>query len=55
LVSKDRDTVAAMVSGLSGAYLGIDAIPDEWIEKLENKSYIQELAENLYDLKSNSQ
>jgi poly(ADP-ribose) glycohydrolase ARH3 len=51
LLSRDRDTVGAMVGGLLGAYLGIEAIPDEWIQKLENKSYIENLTLKLLELK----
>ncbi|MFO8017260.1 MAG: ADP-ribosylglycohydrolase family protein [Promethearchaeia archaeon] len=54
LVSEDRDTVGAMVCGLLGAYLGVDAIPEEWIQKLENLEYIKELAGKLYNLKTQS-
>ncbi|MBD3214267.1 MAG: hypothetical protein GF311_16775 [Candidatus Lokiarchaeota archaeon] len=52
LLSRDRDTVGAMVGGLLGAYLGIEGIPDEWIQKLENKSYIESLALSLFELKN---
>jgi poly(ADP-ribose) glycohydrolase ARH3 len=51
LVSRDRDTVGAMLGGLLGGYLGIEQIPKEWISKLENRSYIKELALNLFNLK----
>ncbi len=51
LISRDRDTVGAMVGGLLGAYLGISKIPAEWIDKLENKSHFRQLAKNLYKLK----
>jgi len=52
LISKDRDTVGAMVGGLLGSYLGIEFIPDEWIQRLENKDYIEQLALKLFDLKN---
>ncbi|MGV9171883.1 MAG: ADP-ribosylglycohydrolase family protein [Promethearchaeia archaeon] len=55
LVSEDRDTVGAMACGLSGAYLGLNAIPDQWIQKLENREYIKELAEKLYELQGTSE
>lgn len=44
----DTDTIAAMTGAISGAYLGVDAIPDEWRSKLENRANIEELAEKLY-------
>lgn len=43
----DRDTLGAMAGAVSGAYLGIAAIPPEWRERLENREYIEELAVRL--------
>ncbi len=40
----DRDTLGAMACAISGAYLGIDAIPSAWRGKLENRPYIEDLA-----------
>jgi len=40
----DRDTLGAMACAISGAYVGIDAIPRDWIERLENRPYIEDLA-----------
>jgi poly(ADP-ribose) glycohydrolase ARH3 len=45
----DRDTIGAMACAISGAYLGIEAIPDSWIKKLENSSKIKELATKLLE------
>jgi len=38
----DRDTLGAMACAVSGAYLGIEAIPQAWREKLENRQYIED-------------
>jgi poly(ADP-ribose) glycohydrolase ARH3 len=46
----DADTIAAMTGAISGAYLGIEAVPDKWRMKLENQLYIEELATVLYDV-----
>jgi poly(ADP-ribose) glycohydrolase ARH3 len=46
----DRDTLGAMACALSGTYLGVDAIPPSWLEKLENRPYIQRLARDLAKL-----
>lgn len=46
----DTDTIAAMAGAISGAYLGIEAIPAEWRTKLENRIYIESLAEKLWQL-----
>jgi poly(ADP-ribose) glycohydrolase ARH3 len=48
----DTDTIAAMTGAISGAYLGIESIPDSWKEKLENRPYIEQLARKLWSLKS---
>jgi poly(ADP-ribose) glycohydrolase ARH3 len=43
----DRDTLGAMAGSVSGAFLGVDAIPATWRGKLENRAYIEELATRL--------
>jgi ADP-ribosylglycohydrolase len=37
-----------MAGAISGAYLGIEAIPERWREKLERKDEIERLAHELY-------
>ena len=44
----DTDTIAAMVGAISGAYLGFESIPSSWRNKLENRLYIEELAQELW-------
>ena len=46
----DRDTLGAMACAISGAYLGIDALPQTWLQKLENRNYIQGLAVRVVEL-----
>ena len=48
----DTDTIAAMAGAISGAYLGIDALPSKWQEQLENRDYILELADRLWQTAS---
>ena len=43
----DRDTLGAMACAVSGAYLGVKAIPEIWKEKLENRELIEGLARQL--------
>ena len=43
----DTDTIAAMTAAISGAYLGLESIPDKWLVKLENRIYIEALADEL--------
>jgi poly(ADP-ribose) glycohydrolase ARH3 len=44
----DRDTLGAMACAISGAYLGIEAIPHVWHQKLENRAHIEDLASELF-------
>ena len=46
----DTDTIAAMTGAISGACLGIESIPEKWRSKLQNRHYIEELANKLYNL-----
>ena len=46
----DRDTLGAMAGALSGAYLGIEAIPDIWRRKLEDREVIERLASSLWEM-----
>ena len=46
----DRDTLGAMACAISGAYLGVAAIPSAWVEKLENRRYIESLALKLAEI-----
>ena len=49
----DTDTLAAMAGALSGAHLGIDAVPRGWVERLEEgpkgATYLRGLAERLHE------
>lgn len=47
----DTDTIASMARAISGAYLSVDAIPERWKERLENRPYIEALAEKLWQLR----
>ncbi|TXT61826.1 MAG: ADP-ribosyl-(Dinitrogen reductase) glycohydrolase [Promethearchaeota archaeon] len=51
LLSRDRDTVGAMLGGVLGSFLGEEKIPHSWIDKLENKDYIVQLAGKLFNIK----
>jgi poly(ADP-ribose) glycohydrolase ARH3 len=48
----DRDTLGAMACAVSGAYLGIKAIPPDWRARLENRDVIETLALELADRSS---
>lgn len=48
----DRDTLGAMACAISGAYLGVDAIPQAWRERLENRQHVEDLATKLAEMNS---
>lgn len=48
----DTDTIGAMTGAIAGAYLGVESIPNRWRGKLENRLYLTELAEKLWQLKT---
>ena len=48
----DTDTIGAMTGAITGAYLGVESIPNRWRGKLENRLYLTELAEKLWQLKT---
>jgi poly(ADP-ribose) glycohydrolase ARH3 len=49
LYGGDCDTLGAMAGGISGACLGIEAIPAPWRARLENRALIEALAQRLLE------
>ncbi len=47
----DSDSIACIAGGISGAYLGYEAIPDSWLKKIQNSSYLEEISNGLTDKK----
>ncbi len=45
----DSDSIACIAGGISGAYLGLNAIPQKWIQKIDNSDYICSISEDLFD------
>lgn len=45
------DSIACLVGGWMGAKLGIEAIPQEWVSAIENKSKLENLAIQLFEQK----
>ena len=39
----DTDTVAAVAGGLAGAMYSIDSVPEEWVDKLKKREFIEEI------------
>lgn len=47
-LGEDTDTVAAVAGGLAGALYGLDSIPEEWLNALKKREYIEEMCEEAY-------
>lgn len=47
--SGDSDSTGAITGNILGAYLGVESIPDTYLEHLEMRELIEELAEDLYE------
>lgn len=45
----DSDSIACITGALVGARLGIESIPERWIEKIEAKDALFEVADRLYE------
>ena len=43
----DSDSVACIAGGISVTYLGIDAIPPQWVKHIEKSGYLSDLAHRL--------
>ncbi len=50
-VRGDRDTIGAMCVGMVGAFIGESGIPDVFLERIERREYIEELADRLFEVK----
>lgn len=46
-VGGDTDTIASMAGAVVGARLGADAIPEAWLDRLEGRDRLIELADQL--------
>ena len=44
----DTDTIASMSGAIVGAYLGVDGIPQQWIEGVEGVTRMTELANSMF-------
>jgi ADP-ribosylglycohydrolase len=45
----DSDSTGSIAGNLLGAMLGVEAIPAEWLEPLELRDVITQVADDLYD------
>jgi len=46
----DTDSIACIAGAISGAYLGVDAIPKKWLTRLENRDEIESIALELWKI-----
>jgi len=51
----DSDSIACIGGSISGAYLGVDAIPEDWITRIEKSQYLDDLATRLAEKKEENQ
>ena len=49
-IGGDTDTISSMAGAITGAHLGVDAIPDAWVGRLERAERLVDLADRLVDL-----
>ncbi|MDP8125146.1 ADP-ribosylglycohydrolase family protein [Pasteurella atlantica] len=47
-LGEDTDTIGAITGSLAGLYYGLDSIPKEWIDDLQNKALIDEICDQFY-------
>jgi ADP-ribosylglycohydrolase len=50
-IQGDSDSIACIAGGLSGAYLGIRALPPAWVNRLEKSAYLADVAQRLAAVK----
>lgn len=48
----DADTIASMTGALAGAFLGASAIPETWVNGVEGRDELLDLADQLLSLSS---
>ena len=48
----DSDSIACIAGSISGAYLGINAIPNDWVQQIEKSDYLDDLAIRLAEKKA---
>jgi ADP-ribosyl-[dinitrogen reductase] hydrolase len=49
-LGNDADTTGAIYGQLAGAFYGVNAIPEDWIQRLAMRDFIAEKAEALFEL-----
>jgi len=49
----DSDSIASIAGGISGARLGLGAIPKDWCQKIEKSKYLDTLSLRLTEKRAN--
>ena len=49
-LGEDTDTIGAITGSVAGLVYGLEQIPKEWIEKIENYNYIEEVINKFLDV-----
>lgn len=44
-LGRDTDTIAAIAGGLAGLYYGYPRMPEEWLEKIQRRDWIEKMCE----------
>ena len=50
----DSDSIACIAGAISGAYLGVNAIPANWVERIERSEYLIDLSDRLAEARRNT-
>lgn len=50
----DADTIGSMTGAIAGACYGIEGIPSQWRETVENREYIERLGSSLWEVKKDA-
>ncbi len=45
----DTDTIGAIAGGLAGAFYGLEQIPQNWLDVLKKKKYLEKIAADFYN------
>ena len=45
----DADTVGAIAGGLAGLYYGYESIPEDWLNKLSKRKWLEEMCQNAFE------